>query len=60
MGGEQMTERVMYSWDDDQGGHSVCSECLRAFGNAATCRSDIDPQGAVREVCEDDSTAEKD
>ena len=59
-GGKQMAERVKYNWDDDRGSHSVCSDCLRAFGNAATCRSDTDPQDAVREVCMDESTAEKD
>ncbi|MGA2960953.1 MAG: hypothetical protein ABSD96_04720 [Candidatus Korobacteraceae bacterium] len=49
-----MTESVMYRWDDDKGGRSVCSECLRAFGNAAVCRHDPNPQGSAREVCEDE------
>jgi len=47
LGGKQMAERVMYSWDDDRGSHSVCSDFLIACCNAATCRSDTDPQVAI-------------
>lgn len=48
-----MTERLrMYSWEDDEGGHTVCAECLRAFGNAAACRNETNTQDAVCEICE--------
>jgi hypothetical protein len=46
---EKIPERLIYSWDDDEGGHMVCSGCPRTFGNAAACRSEPD---AVREICE--------
>jgi hypothetical protein len=55
-----MTESVMYRWDDDKGGRSVCSECLRAFGNAAVCQHDLDPQDTARKICDDESTEETD
>ena len=55
-----MTENMKYMWDDDKGGRSVCSECLRAFGNAAVCQHNADPQDAARDACEDESTEEAD
>ncbi len=55
-----MTERLTHSWDDDKGSHSVCSECLRAFGNAAACQSDIEPQEAMGGACEYVAETEKD
>jgi len=54
-----MAEHLIYSWDDDKGGHLVCSECLRALGNAAVCGSD-DPQVTAREVCDYPAEIEKD
>jgi hypothetical protein len=55
--GEEMTEQLMHRWDDDTDARSVCSECLRAFGNPAACRNDIDPQEEAWKVCEYEAEA---
>jgi hypothetical protein len=55
-----MSERLMYSWDDDEGGHTICSECLRAFGNAAACQKEANAQDAVCDMCEYDAKGEND
>jgi hypothetical protein len=44
-----MDERLVYSWDDDTGSHTVCSECLKAFGQIAVCQTKKD---APCELCE--------
>jgi hypothetical protein len=55
-----MSERLMYSWDDDEGGHTICSDCLKAFGNAAACRNETNAQDAVCEMCDHGALDEKD
>lgn len=55
-----MTQRSLYVWSDDEGGHTVCSECLRAFGNPAACQIQGNMQDAVCEICEYGAEDEKD
>ena len=53
-----MPERLMYTWDDDEGGHTVCSECLKTFGQIAACEGKM-MQAAACDVCDLGADTEK-
>ena len=55
-----MNERLIYSWDDNEGRHMVCSECLKAFGQIAACAIEADAKDAVCENCERGASVDKD
>ena len=46
-----MNDRLIYSWDDDKGRHTVCSDCLKTFGQIAGCAIDANSKDFVCEFC---------
>jgi hypothetical protein len=55
-----MNERLIYSWDDKEGRHMVCSECLKAYGQIAVCTVEADSKEAICENCERVARADAD
>ena len=55
-----MNERLIYSWDDDEGRHTVCSECLKTFGQIAGCAIDANSKDFVCEFCAHSAGSDKD
>ena len=49
----------IYTWNDDNGPHTVCAECLQASGLPAACDVQYCEQQAICELCERDSEGEK-